>query len=170
MPNVACGNKHNKSLTIYHFRMQSHGTLIAGYVQHGHMEVALSCFEEMWSRGFLPDAVTFACILRACSRVGAINKCQYLHVEISKGCLLEKDIVVGTALLDSYASCGFIDKEQDVFDELPFQNVVLWIVLIASYCHYGHGKMRWHALIGCSLGAFLQMQLHSCESYKLVAA
>eukprot|EP00250_Pteridium_aquilinum_P029605 c39806_g1_i1 orf=1-201(-) len=39
--------------------------LIAGYAQHGHGDDAISCFEQMQLMGFSPDAVTFACVLKA---------------------------------------------------------------------------------------------------------
>ena len=56
--------------------------------------------------GISPDMVTFICILKACGSTGAIEKGKQIHhVIYSKG-FLEKDIMLGTALVDMYVKCG----------------------------------------------------------------
>eukprot|EP00250_Pteridium_aquilinum_P018318 c24033_g2_i1 orf=1-672(-) len=57
----------------------SWNSLIAGYVQHENDEEALDCFEFMQRQGFSPNAVTFTCILKACTRLGAADKGQEIH-------------------------------------------------------------------------------------------
>ena len=48
--------------------------LIARYAQEGHAQQALDCFEEMQHERILSDAVTYACILKACATIGATDK------------------------------------------------------------------------------------------------
>ena len=55
---------------------------------------------------------------------------------MSKG-MLERDIVLGTALVDMYAKCGGLEKAQQVLEELPMRNVVSWTALIAGYAQQG---------------------------------
>eukprot|EP00250_Pteridium_aquilinum_P033476 c5706_g1_i1 orf=1-207(+) len=44
----------------------SWNALIAGYIQQGQGEQVLNCVDQMQQKGLAPDAVTFACILKAC--------------------------------------------------------------------------------------------------------
>ena len=42
----------------------SWSALFSGYAQHGYGHTALKCFDDMQIDGFLPDAVTFTCVLK----------------------------------------------------------------------------------------------------------
>eukprot|EP00250_Pteridium_aquilinum_P018571 c24123_g2_i1 orf=2-1294(-) len=54
-------------------------SLIAGYTEHGPVQKALESFEQMQREGVCPDAVTFACGLKACSSIGATEKGREIH-------------------------------------------------------------------------------------------
>ncbi|KAH7294405.1 hypothetical protein KP509_28G069900 [Ceratopteris richardii] len=118
----------------------SWNALIGGYAQHGHGKEALSCFEAMQSRGISPDAVTFACALKACSSIQAIKKGEEIHDAISKQGLLHKDAVLGNVLMDMYAKCGVFIKARKVFLELTVQSIISWNTLIAGYAQHGKGE------------------------------
>ncbi|KAH7285386.1 hypothetical protein KP509_33G026100 [Ceratopteris richardii] len=115
-------------------------SLITGCCQHGFGEEALSCLEKMRHWGFSPNAMTFACVLKACGSIGAVQKGKELHAEIIRSGLLCHDVVLGNALVYMYAKCGILSKAQDVFDELPVRSIVSWSTLITGYCEEGHGQ------------------------------
>jgi pentatricopeptide repeat protein len=50
-----------------------------------------------------------------------------------------------------YAKCGWLVEAQEIFDELPKQDVVSWTALIGGYAEHGH-----HAE---ALSCFQEMQL-----------
>ncbi|KAI5069856.1 hypothetical protein GOP47_0016157 [Adiantum capillus-veneris] len=113
--------------------------LIAGYADYGHCEKALKYFEQMQSEGVYPDAFTYVCSLRACSSMRAASKGQEIHADIkNKG--LERNNFVGSALVDFYAKCGFPLEAQEIFDNLPARDTVLWNALIAGYVDCGLHK------------------------------
>lgn len=112
--------------------------LISGYTQHGCGEEALLCFERMQARGLSPDAATFACVLKACSSLRALEKGREVHLQIVRAGLL--DIHVGTALVDMYAKCGALQKAQEVFDMLPIRNSISWNALISGYAQHRYGE------------------------------
>ena len=119
-------------------------TLIAGYVQQGQYHEALNCFERMQSDGLSTNAMTYICILKACGGAGAIEKGIQIHKEIMGGSLLEKNMLLGNALVDMYAKCGNLAKAQTVLEELPIRNVVTWSSLVAGYTQQrdGHNALR----------------------------
>ena len=111
--------------------------LIAGYAQQGQVEEALNCFHPMRNQGILPDAMTFAFILKACGNAGSIERGKQIHDEVLRLGLLGKDVMLGTALVYMYAKCGLLEKAQQVFDEIPDRNIASWTVLIAGYAQQG---------------------------------
>ncbi|KAI5073975.1 hypothetical protein GOP47_0011988, partial [Adiantum capillus-veneris] len=114
--------------------------LIAGYAQHKHGKEALYYFEQMQHAGVPPNAVTFACVLKACGSVGALQKGEEIHGQIVKNLLLDKHVVVANAVIDMYAKCGALEKARDVFDKLIVRDIISWNALITGYTQQGHGE------------------------------
>ena len=119
----------------------SWSTLIIGYSQHGKAESALNCFKQMQEKdGITPNEVTLSCVLKACGNLGILGKGKQIHDEIIHKRLLGSDIVLSNGLIDMYAKCGALLKAQEVFDELPFRDVVSWSSLLAGYAQHGHAE------------------------------
>ncbi|KAI5056941.1 hypothetical protein GOP47_0028759 [Adiantum capillus-veneris] len=112
-------------------------SLIAGLAEHGHAEEGLKCFQQMRLRGISPDLVTLSCSLKVCSIIGAIREGVDIHAEIERLGLLEKDLFVGSTLVDMYAKAGLLSRAQQVFDRLSIRGVVTWTALIAGYAEKG---------------------------------
>ncbi|KAI5081461.1 hypothetical protein GOP47_0004644 [Adiantum capillus-veneris] len=125
--------------------------LISGYTENGYGEEALECFEQMQLRGFAPNAHTFACSLKACGSIGAVNKAMVIQAEVEKQGLLKKDFLLGSILVDIYSKNGLLEKAKQVFDNLPIRNKVTWTTLIMGYTEHERGKE--------ALECFDQMQL-----------
>ena len=115
----------------------SWNALIAGYTQHGLGNEALEFFIQMQEEGINPDAVTYICILKTCGIVKSLELGKEIDSEIRRHGLLQKDIVLGTALVDMYSKCGAMQKAYEVFEKLPERNVVTWGALIAGYVQHG---------------------------------
>ncbi|KAI5056072.1 hypothetical protein GOP47_0029593 [Adiantum capillus-veneris] len=115
----------------------SWNALIAGYVEHGEGDKALKCFEQLLGEGLGPDPVTFACTLRACGSIKAVDKGEEIHHKIAELGLLENDLALGSALVYMYAMCGALERALSVFKELPNRNVVTWNALIVGYVEHG---------------------------------
>ncbi|KAI5060788.1 hypothetical protein GOP47_0025208 [Adiantum capillus-veneris] len=153
-----CGalSKAKELLYKHHSKdLYSWTDLIAGYARQGLYHDALECFRQMQYEGLSPDAVTFACILKACGNLKASNMGKRIHDEIARQGLLGTDMVLASALVDMYAKCGALASAQQVLEELPFRNVVSWSALIAGYAQEGQGEQALHC--------FEQMQ---CEGFS----
>ncbi|KAH7428636.1 hypothetical protein KP509_09G009700 [Ceratopteris richardii] len=115
--------------------------LINGYVQHGHGEKALNCFEKMNQDGLIPDAATLACLLRTCGHLGAAYKGEEIHAEIAKHQFLENDMNVGLALINMYAKCGMLVQAQEFFEKLQVRDVMSWSALLGGYSQVGKDEI-----------------------------
>ncbi|KAI5064459.1 hypothetical protein GOP47_0021129, partial [Adiantum capillus-veneris] len=124
----------------------SWNTLIAGFAEHDHEEEALQLLDYMQADGFSPNAITFFSALKACGNVGTVHRGQIIHSTIVKHGLVESDPVVGTAVVDMYASCGMLEEAHQLFDKSPMQDVVLWNVLIAGHAQLGQADLAFDRL------------------------
>ncbi|KAH7436565.1 hypothetical protein KP509_05G026100 [Ceratopteris richardii] len=123
----------------------SWNTLIAGYAQQGQGEEAFKCLRAMQQKGISPVEVTYTCILKACSTLGAADKGEAIHDEILRQGLLKNNVVLGNALVDMYAKCGALEKAQQVLDELPIRDLISWNALITGYAQRG----QFHNVLRC---------------------
>ncbi|KAH7436865.1 hypothetical protein KP509_05G039500 [Ceratopteris richardii] len=112
-------------------------TIIAGYVRNGYMEDALDSFDQMLNEWFSPSAMTFACVLKACSVLALKGRGQGIHTGICIYYPLELDSVVRNALIDMYARCGLLKDAERVFVQLPVKEAASWNALIAGYSQTG---------------------------------
>ncbi|KAH7276503.1 hypothetical protein KP509_39G009800 [Ceratopteris richardii] len=113
-------------------------SLISGYVKGGFGIEALHSFEQMKSHGFSPDVVTFVCSLKACGMTKSLDLGKDIHSDIMRDSkLLDKNPLVGNALVDMYAKCGVLEKAQEVFNKLSVRDATTWNSLIAGYCKQG---------------------------------
>ena len=115
--------------------------LISGYAHLGEGEAALTCFGKMQHEGFSPDVVTIICVLKACASIAAIEKGKAIHAQIDREGLVEREILIGNALVDLYAKCGAPQKAHEVFDKLIVQDEVSWTALIAGYARHGRDEI-----------------------------
>ncbi|KAH7281688.1 hypothetical protein KP509_36G058400 [Ceratopteris richardii] len=114
--------------------------LISGYTDHELAEDACACYLKMQNEGISPDAFAVSCCLKACGTIGAAGQGEAIYADITSTWFSDKDLIVGTALVDMYAKCGLIDKAQDVFNKLPIRDKVLWNSLLTGYSQYGEIK------------------------------
>ena len=115
----------------------SWNALIGEYAKQGQGHKVLDCFKEIQNDGIAPDIVTFICSLKACSNIGALDKGKQIHEEVVCRGLNDKDVLLGTALIDMYAKCGVPAKAQEVLEELPTRNVISWNALLVGYGQQG---------------------------------
>jgi pentatricopeptide repeat protein len=108
----------------------------------------------MLKEGFSPNSVTFIFILKACGTIGAIDNGKLVHDAIIHSGLLDKDIALGTALVDMHARCGMLVKALEVLEVIPVRNTVSWSALIGGYAQHG--------LVQKALSCFEWMQ---CEGF-----
>ena len=79
-----------------------------------------------------------------------------MHVEIiKKG--FDKDLLIGSTLVDTNAQIGLLEAAHQVFDNLLVKDVILWIALIIGYAEHECGEE--------ALNLMKEMQTHNLVKY-----
>ncbi|XP_010249148.1 PREDICTED: pentatricopeptide repeat-containing protein At1g26900, mitochondrial [Nelumbo nucifera] len=113
--------------------------IIDGYAKSGRLEESLTLLRLMKVEGIVPNSATLAGLLVACASRGslAIGECIYEYITEEK---LELDAVLGTALIDMFSKCGFLQMAINIFHRMETKDVKTWTTLIAGYGVHGQGR------------------------------
>eukprot|EP01018_Ginkgo_biloba_P026308 Gb_39300 [translate_table: standard] len=117
----------------------SWNAMIAGYGKLGWGKEAFHLFERMQREGMKPNHYTFASVLSTCARLAAFEHGKQIHAYIIRSGF-ELNVVLGNALVDTYAKSGSIEYARNVFDRMSLRVLVSWSTMIAGYARHGHGK------------------------------
>ncbi|ONK64462.1 uncharacterized protein A4U43_C07F26290 [Asparagus officinalis] len=113
--------------------------MISGYVQNGLLDEAFELFRRMWEIGIVPTDVTVISVLSGCARLKNFILGRQIHGFVSKRLMqFEREVNIGTALLDMYAKCGCLDLAKQVFDLMRRRDTGVWNALIAGYVSNGY--------------------------------
>ncbi|KAK9287000.1 hypothetical protein L1049_015408 [Liquidambar formosana] len=111
-------------------------SMIGGYVQNGESEGALSLYGRMEAEGIVPNDLTMASVLKACSTLAALEQGKQIHARtIKHGFNLQ--IPIGSALSNMYAKCGSLEDGNSVFRRMPVRDVVSWNAMISGLSQNG---------------------------------
>lgn len=114
-------------------------TMITGYAQLGHNEMALKFYCKMQNSGMKADELTFASVLSACAGLAVVIQGRRAHgVIIRSG--FDICLSVGNALITMYAKCGVVDDAFQMFDTMVQRDMVTWSAMITGYALHGHGE------------------------------
>jgi pentatricopeptide repeat protein len=82
--------------------------LITCQVRHGRSAAAAEAFRGMTAAGFAPTAATLCTMLKACTSSRAVRPARQVHALTVLAC--HGDVIMKTALVDLYMSCGCVDS------------------------------------------------------------
>ncbi|XP_052627247.1 pentatricopeptide repeat-containing protein At2g34400-like [Lactuca sativa] len=114
-------------------------SMITVYAQSGLSHEAISIFNIMKEEGVKANNITLSGVLSACASLGALDIGKSVDEYALKNGL-QKDIYVATALIDMYDKCGNVDHAFQVFENMPFKNIVTWNAMISAFAFNGRAK------------------------------
>ncbi|XP_071683229.1 pentatricopeptide repeat-containing protein At5g59600-like [Lolium perenne] len=131
--------------------------LLAGYARHGLPEHALALslisgsvlnfqygraralFRQMVASGarFPPNSSTVSSVLPAFGTIGDIKHGKEVHgYAVVTG--VERELIVGSALVDMYAKSGLVHEARHLFDRMSERSTVTWNSMIFGLANSGH--------------------------------
>ncbi|KAL5722493.1 hypothetical protein ACHQM5_006009 [Ranunculus cassubicifolius] len=114
----------------------SWNTMIMGCVKNGRFKDGISLFRKMLKLGFEPDGFSFASVIKACGRLGALCHGEWAHtLMVEKG--IEVNYILSSALIDMYSRCGNIGIAKNVFDTVCRDDVSVWNAMITGLASHG---------------------------------
>lgn len=125
-------------------------SIISGLVLNFKYDKAFGMFRQMVVvAGMRPRSVTISSLLPACANVADLRHGKEIHgYAVLTG--VDKDLFVGSALVDMYAKCGLISEAVRIFDKMQERSTVTWNSMIFGYSNHGYCEN--------AIGLFYQMK------------
>ncbi|KAL5973067.1 hypothetical protein ACLOJK_039874 [Asimina triloba] len=146
---VKCRDIHSARLLFDGMPLRASITwnaMISGYASHGrrliaYAQEALLLFQAMLLAQMQPTGSTMVGLLSACSHMGVLLVGSCIHGYISKTIpFSDKNLFIGTALIDMYSKCGCLNCAMQVFEGINERNALTWTTMIAGLAFHGRGK------------------------------
>ncbi|KAI5063557.1 hypothetical protein GOP47_0022104 [Adiantum capillus-veneris] len=111
--------------------------VIAANARHGQGDLALKLYFRMLDIHGEPDDFVFVSALEACKAMGSLEESKVIHHHISRT-EYEMELMVTTALLETYKTVGSLDDVRREFETSPKRDSITWSAAIAAYAQRGH--------------------------------
>ncbi|KAH7352482.1 hypothetical protein KP509_19G048200 [Ceratopteris richardii] len=112
--------------------------IISAHTKVGDGHSALKLYHGMLLDGIQPDRHVLTCCLKACCLVDDIDMGMTMHTLVTT-LGLDHSEAIGSALIDMYASCRFLEEACDVFESSASQDIVIWDTLMSGCVRQGLG-------------------------------
>lgn len=112
--------------------------MITSYSQNAQPKEALEMFERMQSCGIKADEFTLAGVISACAQLGTTQYSMRIRdIAERSGHGPERNVVIGSALVDMYAKCGRVDDAYEIFRVMRERNVYTYSSMIQGLAVHG---------------------------------
>lgn len=115
----------------------SWNSIIAAYEQNNDPSTALRFFKGMQLGGIRPDLLTVVSLTSIFSQLSDQRISRSIHGFVIRREWLDKDVVIGNALVNMYAKLGYMNCAHTVFDQLPRKDTISWNTLVTGYTQNG---------------------------------
>ncbi|XP_031491232.1 pentatricopeptide repeat-containing protein At3g24000, mitochondrial-like [Nymphaea colorata] len=113
--------------------------LLVAYSQNGYRKDSLDIFREMIEDSTSIDRFALAAAIGACTGSEATELGRQLHAYAMRTGQMS-DVSVGNAMITLYSKSGQICKAENLFFQMPCQDIISWTSLLTCYAQNGHGE------------------------------
>ncbi|WVZ67246.1 hypothetical protein U9M48_016352 [Paspalum notatum var. saurae] len=124
---------------LVHDDAVSHNTMIEGYARQGDLTEAVHIFRKMRYCFLRPNLLTFVSLLGVSSSKSAIELSKQIHGLIIKSGT-SVDLYAGSALIDAYSKCSFVDDAKSVFLMMQNRDMAIWNAMIYAHAQNEQGE------------------------------
>ncbi|KAK9073083.1 hypothetical protein SSX86_007405 [Deinandra increscens subsp. villosa] len=139
----------------------SWNSMVSGFAQHDRFFESLEFFVRMHSRDFVLNQYSYGSALRSCAGLRNVKMGTQIHASVLKS-PYERDVYMGSALIDMYSKCGMVGCAQKVFYGMNQRNTVSWNSMISCYEQNGPADE--------ALGVFKKMMKSGVEPDEVTLA
>lgn len=140
-------------------------SLMAGYGMHGRGEEALQVFEEMRSRGLMPDGITFVVVLYACSHSGMIDEGIKYFDSMSSEFGVAPGVEHYACMVDLLGRSGHLKEAMKLIEGMPMEpNPIVWVALLSACRIHAHVEIGEYAA-----NKLLELESEGDGSYTLLS-
>lgn len=122
--------------------------LVTGYLQCGQNEKVLLFFKKLNMNGKKADSILIASVLAASAQFANIRPAKEIHGYVLRQGL-ESNILVSSALVNTYSKCGFVGLAIHVFKNMPNRTTISYNSIILG--------LSLHGLASQAFGIFSEM-------------
>ncbi|KAG0463728.1 hypothetical protein HPP92_019797 [Vanilla planifolia] len=119
--------------------------IISCYAKHCEYETCINLFSLMRGSGIKPNDFTCATMLSTCRSSASLSLGGSFHcLELQMG--FNSYTHVLNALISMYSKCGSMECARNIFDRMPFRDLISWNSMIFAYSQYGLATEAIHLL------------------------
>ncbi|KAM0982619.1 hypothetical protein FF2_015276 [Malus domestica] len=141
-------------------------TIIRGHLAGNQPKEALLVYSHVRGKGLEVDSYTLQFAIKACRLMPLVLEGKQLHNQILK-LGFGSEIIIQTSLVNLYGFFGELECMQQVFDETPQRDLVMWNSVVAAYSQHNFPYM---ALAVASAMAREGLRLNGSSVVSLLSA
>ncbi|XP_065850718.1 pentatricopeptide repeat-containing protein At5g66520-like [Euphorbia lathyris] len=122
----------------------SYSAIVSGYVRNGFFNEAIELFQELKNCNDVSfNGSLLVTVLNACAAIGAFEDGKWINSYLDRNSF-DYDLEIGTALIDLYAKCGYINDAVEIFNKLQYKDVTTWSAMILGLAINGENQRAIH--------------------------
>lgn len=114
-------------------------TMIRGFSKTSMPQKAFDFYKRMQGKGLVADNFTFSSLLKVCGLLGSVLLAEQMHCSALKYGL-ESHVFVRNNLIYMYSMFKDIETSRQLFEEIPYPDLVAWNTIIGCYVYCGKCK------------------------------